>query len=337
MTYPWTDPNTKNGVPAGLSGDGRLNYLLYLETIGDNKPVAESDQSSVLSTRMGNWTEGRDPTVDSPSKFGSFVLSSGLFMEKFLLPKLARINRVMSADISSVGARAWSEWLIIYYVVNASWSIGLGETTKEATEFALSKNTNLTLDNVWQEDLKNHMRPLTESPGNGATIWAYKDVEYGSTAKHAKDKSLGLDVECHGDTICYSRAYTLAGDNRIVFEGRIWTKLECLMDPPIGYKQNKKVTAKVQWKVVFTLSEVSDGGMQIRMDPYTPTPEVNVEGDGDLFNDLFTQYKEKLFEGYTAAFENIKYYLNGVRNSLQGQEKFTLPVRCVGIQLSIVY
>ncbi|KAL5610296.1 hypothetical protein FOVSG1_004977 [Fusarium oxysporum f. sp. vasinfectum] len=67
MTYPWTDPETKTGAPPDLNGNGRLNYLLYLETVGQNTPPPDSKRGAVLDTRMGNWTDGRKPGTDSPS------------------------------------------------------------------------------------------------------------------------------------------------------------------------------------------------------------------------------------------------------------------------------
>ncbi|VTT56298.1 unnamed protein product [Fusarium fujikuroi] len=43
MTYPWTDPETNTSTPPGLNSNSRLNYLLYLETIGQNTPPPDSE------------------------------------------------------------------------------------------------------------------------------------------------------------------------------------------------------------------------------------------------------------------------------------------------------
>ena len=141
MTYPWTHPETRKSARPSLSGEGRLNYLLYLETVKDHDQPLESDQSAILSTKMGNWTEGRNPGTDAPGKFGSFVLASKNFMDDFLVSKISCINRTMSVDIFNV--TTWAEDSFFYYrwSVGASYGIGLGDETKDASEFQLATTT----------------------------------------------------------------------------------------------------------------------------------------------------------------------------------------------------
>jgi hypothetical protein len=118
-----------------------------------------------------------NPGVDSGTSFGTFVLSSDLFIEKFLLPKLSCISRVMDTDILEVTAHAWEEWLIIYYQISSRWGVGQGDQTKDATDFKLQKSTKLSLDNDWQQDMKDWVKPLVDSPGEGCNVWSYRNIE----------------------------------------------------------------------------------------------------------------------------------------------------------------
>lgn len=98
QTYPWTNPQTGKQAKHSYDGEGSLNYLLYLETVGSNQAPDRSADDAFLSLKMGNWTEGVDPKSDSTSSFGTYVLSCKNFMEGYILPKLATVNRLMSVD-----------------------------------------------------------------------------------------------------------------------------------------------------------------------------------------------------------------------------------------------
>lgn len=200
MTYPWTDPSTGNAAPASIKDNGRLNYLLYLETIGTGTPPLNSAADSVLSTRLGNWTEGRNPGVDAPNQFGCFKMSSEFFMEQFILPKLSKVNRLMAVDIYSVTAWCADRVFSQPFKVGATYGVGLGEWTKDGTEFRLKKDTKLRLDDAWQDELKNFMRPLTESVGDGSNVWSYQDIEWGATNKHDEDWKGSVQVWMYGDS-----------------------------------------------------------------------------------------------------------------------------------------
>lgn len=76
----------------------------------------------------------------------------------------------------------------------------------------------------------------------------------------------------------------------------------------------------MSWKIVFTLSEVTDGGLKIKVD--AEQPSVNCPSSAGELNDIATS----LGAGYLTGFKNFEYYCNSIRNSLEGQEKFTLPV-----------
>lgn len=362
MTYPWTNPESHNAAEPGLDGDGRLNYLLYLETVGSHTPPKDSSREAVLSTRMGNWTEGRKPGIDAPSKFGSFVLSSANFMDNWILPRFSAINRIMSIDISDVTTWADDKFLWYYWRVAANFCIGLGKESEDKTTFKL-KREDLSLANEWQDEAKNFLRPLTQSPGNGACVWTYKDIEWGNTAKHSYKKDGSVEVWMSGDStyyLCLARSshrtniscfqlllspeltQWLAATRSSTREGRglssnirstpVYLTListestlprmpqSLLFAATNGSSPPYRMIGECKWKITLTLTEVTDGGMQINVDyekPQTTYPAVG---------DMLDYIKNKLDTMYNTAYSNFEWYINLLRNGLQGQEKFTLPV-----------
>jgi len=102
QTYPWIDPTTKVQAPPSLALPGGLNYLLYLEMTDNETPPDANSPSAFLPTSNGNWTDGTDPSKNSPSSFGTMVIGRKNFLEKYFLPKLWKVNRVMIADLVSV-------------------------------------------------------------------------------------------------------------------------------------------------------------------------------------------------------------------------------------------
>jgi hypothetical protein len=195
MTYPWTDPNTKVAPTPSLDGDARLNYLLYLETVGSHMPPLESEPSAILNTHMGNWTDGRKPGTDAASKFGTFILSSANFMETYLVPKFAAINRIMSMDINGVAAWAECNFPFMWYKwrVTATYGLDQGDPNEDKSTFRLTKDS-ISVDETWHGDAQDFLRPLTQSPGEGSNVWTYKDVEWGSTAKHSYAHDASVEV-----------------------------------------------------------------------------------------------------------------------------------------------
>ncbi|RBR22925.1 uncharacterized protein FIESC28_04223 [Fusarium coffeatum] len=322
MTYPWTNPDTNIGVPAGLDGDSRLNYLLYLETVGSHTPPLDSQANAVLNTRMGNWTEGRKPGTDSHSKFGTFVLSRANFMESFLLPKLSSINRIMSMDISEV--RCWAEdhFFTYKWSVGATFSVGLGKPEDDKTVYALNR-INYTMNNDWQQDAKDFLNNYTGDPGSGSQVWRYQDIEWGNSAKHQYTHKGSVEVWMSGDTITFTRAYTTAGSNTIVYEGGQWTKFEYKIDPSVVDPNiYGKLIAETKWAIKFQMAETTDGGMQFEIDVTRPTTEF--KGNYNDSNSL-KALKSNLESRYKTAGDNFEWYINSIRNCLQGQERFTLP------------
>jgi len=108
-----------------------------------------------------------------------------------------------------------------------------------------------------------------------------------------------------------------------VYEGRTWTKFEYKIDPDIlDPNRYGKITCESKWKITLQLAEVDDGGMKFNIDVESPSTKVTKEGDSNMY-DWFQTSLENM---YTTAATNFEWYLNSLRNCLQGAEKFTLPV-----------
>ncbi|KJK66656.1 hypothetical protein P875_00127979 [Aspergillus parasiticus SU-1] len=95
QTYPWSDAT--GPVDPGFEGTGRLNYLLYLE-MTDSRPLPGGDDEYLNVT--GNWTDGTDPSQEGIAEFASYVLARQRFLDEWFLPRLSKINRMMSASMT---------------------------------------------------------------------------------------------------------------------------------------------------------------------------------------------------------------------------------------------
>lgn len=184
MTYPWTDPQTKKTPAPGLSGDAKLNYLIYLETIGLHTPPSESGKDAYLQTSMGNWTVGRDTAKDDASTFGTFILSSSNFTESFILPRFAAFNRVMSIDFDKLKVATNR----VSAAIRLDYHIGNADLSSETTRYKLKKEA-LSLPSDISSDVKTFFNPLLTDLGQGAQVWTYKDIEYGNSGlkDHSED------------------------------------------------------------------------------------------------------------------------------------------------------
>jgi hypothetical protein len=69
------------------------------------------------------------------------------------------------------------------------------------------------------------------------------------------------------------------------------------------------------------MAEVSDGGLQLQID--APAPEVIFSGAN--CNDL-SSYRTYMQDSYNQAGHNFAAITNSLKNSLEGQERFFLPV-----------
>ena len=130
QTYPWMDPNDSNYKEYnGIDGNGRLNYLLYLEMTGNNdgtKP--EVKQEGRFLKGVGNWTDGRNPSPgpDRRSMFGTFMLTHQKFLTEFLLPKFDKMNRMVKMDLSDLKAEVYTKGLYSYFSRDVKIAIGAG-------------------------------------------------------------------------------------------------------------------------------------------------------------------------------------------------------------------
>ncbi|CCT71986.1 uncharacterized protein FFUJ_14020 [Fusarium fujikuroi IMI 58289] len=319
MTYPWTDPETNTSAPPGLNGNGRLNYLLYLETVGQNTPPPDSERGAVLDTRMGNWTDGRKPGTDSPSKFGTFILSSANFMESFVNQKLPAINRIMSMNIDQV--TCWADYHFFTYdwEVTATYFVGHEDASKDSTTYAL-KQQEFSVGKDWPQSAKDFFDAYTGTPAKGSKVWRYQDTQWREPSLRDYTHKGTVEIWMSGDTMTLARAYTTAGSNTIVYEGRQWTRFEFTIDPS-SFDPNikKNIIAETKWTVTFQMQEVTDGGLQFQVDIDQPT--TSFQGNYEFL----ANFRQGFEKGYKAAGRNFEWYINSIRNCLQGQEKFTLP------------
>ncbi|VTT56300.1 unnamed protein product [Fusarium fujikuroi] len=222
---------------------------------------------------MGNWTDGRKPGIDLPSKFKTFILSSANFIESFINQKLPAINRIMSMNIDQV--TCWADYHFFTYdwEVTAIYFVGHEDASKDSTTYAL-KQQEFSVRKDWPQSAKDFFDAYIGTPAKGSKVWRYQDTQWREPSLRDYTHKGTVEIWMSGDTMTLARAYTTAGSNTIVYEGRQWTRFK------------------------FTIDLSS-------FDP-------NIK-------------KKQGFEkGYKAASRNFKWYINSIRNCLQGQEKFTL-------------
>jgi hypothetical protein len=130
--YPWIDPDHPDTYKpfVGINGNGRLNYLLYLEMTGNQdgsiSKVNTDLHERFLSPKLGNWTEGRSPGKDPPTQFGTFLLTHRKFINEFLVPKFDKMNRMVKIDLSNLKAGVRTEGLTAYFSRDVDIAIGEG-------------------------------------------------------------------------------------------------------------------------------------------------------------------------------------------------------------------
>lgn len=126
QTYPWVDPTTKVQAEPALTLPGALNYLIYLEMTDNETPPDPNSPDAFLPTSNGNWTDGTNPSTDSPSSFGTMVLGRKNFLEKYFLPKLWKVNRVMIADLTSITPWIHQTHAAFAYEYNFKYTMAVG-------------------------------------------------------------------------------------------------------------------------------------------------------------------------------------------------------------------
>jgi hypothetical protein len=102
QTYPWVNHSAMDyKTTSGLTGNSRLNYLLYLETTGQNDLPALDKR---FLKYHGNFTDGRLEAAWNPEScdFGSFHMTRRNFFDGYLLRKLRILNRLLEPSMSKV-------------------------------------------------------------------------------------------------------------------------------------------------------------------------------------------------------------------------------------------
>jgi len=92
-----------------------------------------------------------------------------------------------------------------------------------------------------------------------------------------------------------------------------------------------RLVCKASWSLTITMAEVSDGGLQLQID--APAPKVIFSGKN--FNEL-SSYQTYIENSYRQAGHNFAAITNSLKNSLEGQERFFLPVGPQLVQLVTV-
>jgi hypothetical protein len=167
QTYPWVNPTTKVQAPPALSLPGALNYLIYLEMTDNEKPPDPNSENAFLPTSNGNWTDGTNPSQDSPSSFGTMVIGRKNFLEKYFLPKLWKVNRAMISDLTSVSPSIHQTHAAFAYEYNFHYTMAVGTGVPDV--------------NTPQADDKNYAFVRGASPDDGSKYLEAKiDEKYGA-------------------------------------------------------------------------------------------------------------------------------------------------------------
>ncbi|KAF7870613.1 hypothetical protein EAF04_004357 [Stromatinia cepivora] len=326
QTIPWFDPaNRSTYVPtSGLTGKSVLNYLLYLETTGDNPFPQGGTEDTFLKGGEGNWTDGTDPATDSPSKFGTMVISNKNFMDKFFLPKMKKLNRSAAVKFDTLTIWVHQTAGVFAYENKITFSISVGDgvTAYDVVDsgddtYAFASPKAISDGTAWGAT---EWAALPALP-SGAVQWTFtKDFD----EVHSHDTSGLSGIDTIGDvwgrsSIC-SRLWFVPGTNKLTLELQNHVYVEWKLNPnrldSNRYWYSDSVTT---WKAEFTLQEVSDGGLHINI---SHSPPVTTWHDDDI--DTMTTYFTERFKDAAANFDNL---LTGLDNALKGQEKFYFPSR----------
>jgi hypothetical protein len=134
----------------------------------DNEtPPDPNSSDAFLSTANGNWTDGTNPSNDSPSSFGTMVIGRKNFLEKYFLPNLWKVNRVMIADLTSVSP----------YIEQTAWAFAY----KYCFRYTIAVGSGVPNVNVPQDDDAKYAFVRGASPGDGSKYLEKKiDEKYGA-------------------------------------------------------------------------------------------------------------------------------------------------------------
>lgn len=186
------DPNqAKYEEYNGIDGNGRLNYLLYLEMTGnDDGSVPKVEPEGRFLKEVGNWTDGRIPGQDPRSQFGTFMLTHRKFLDEYLLPKFDKMNRMVKIDLTGLKATIRTVSKIAYWSRDVTVVIGAGVqpgTVKDDAEYRFMKGTSSS--QAMTGTLSGESYP-TLLPANALTwYWSFHDEP---EDKHGEDRFFGI-------------------------------------------------------------------------------------------------------------------------------------------------
>ncbi|KAM0167528.1 hypothetical protein ACHAQE_000422 [Botrytis cinerea] len=326
QTIPWFDPSSRSTyVPtSGLTGKSVLNYLLYLETTGDNPFPQGGTADAFLTGGEGNWTDGTDPATDSPSKFGTMVISNKNFMDKFFLPKMRKLNRSAAVKFNTLTIWVHQTAGIFDYENRITFGISVGDgvTAYDVVDsgddtYAFASPKAISDGTTWGAT---EWAALPALP-SGAVQWSFTR-DFGEVHDHDTSGLSGIDTigDVWGSSSICSRLWFVPGTNKLTLElqNHVYVKWELNPDRMRSnhYWYSDSVTT---WKAEFTLQEVSDGGLHINI---SHSPPVTNWHDDSIEN-MKTYFTER-FNNAAANFDNL---LTGLDNALKGQERFYFPSR----------
>ncbi|ESZ89688.1 hypothetical protein SBOR_9927 [Sclerotinia borealis F-4128] len=238
QTIPWFDPaNRSTYVPTpGLTGKSVLNYLLYLETTGDNPFPQGGTEDTFLKDGEGNWTDGTDPATDSPSKFGTMVISNKNFMDKFFLPKMRKLNRSAAVKFDTLTIRVHqTAWVFSYdNKITFSISVGDGVTAYNVVDsgddtYAFASPKAISDGTTWGATEWAALPALA----SGAVQWTFTK-DFDEVHSHDTSGSSSID-DTIGDvwgrsSIC-SRLWFVPGTNKLTLELQNHVYVEWKLNP----------------------------------------------------------------------------------------------------------
>ncbi|KAL9106678.1 MAG: hypothetical protein Q9227_008330 [Pyrenula ochraceoflavens] len=263
QTYPWKEPGNSNYQEINsIDGNGRLNYLLYLEMTGNyDGTKTEVQQDGRFLKEVGNWTDGRTPGTDPPGKFGTFMLTYQKFWNEFLLPKFDKMNRLVMVDLKSIKAGVYTKGLYSYFSRDLSIAIGEGVTSSydaKDKDFRFGKEDSSGINNILKALPANLFFPST-MPTN-ALVWYWHFIDT-PISDHNTDRYLDIGYKCEhwGNATCMfapcypdhtqltktlattiTRLYLVPGENKIKFEAVSYTNMNWTQDWDIV--PNKKMS-----------------------------------------------------------------------------------------------
>ncbi|UZP32227.1 hypothetical protein NXS19_000043 [Fusarium pseudograminearum] len=305
QTYPWIDPNGINFQPSsGITGNQRLNYLLYCETTEDRELPPINDR---MLPRKGNWTDGRldnlpDEAQPESTEFGAFHMTHRNFFDGYLLKKLRVLNHVLNPSLT------WA------YVKVDNWSSPW-----------CAWNCDLLVGDLRGRSKDDSFYDFKPVAGSSPPRWEFR------TSKQAEEgyDQAGLDgwsAKVWGNASCDtlntisfvpgSDIITVDGSSTVNFSFRYWEH------KIIGNNIDRTETLKwtVSWKFLLHLEAVDDGGLQIKSIFDGPHMNKSLEQIKTLSS--YCTYTQAAFN---AAISNMSGLRQELAEDLAGKQGLVLP------------